>query len=181
VLVERDPSRIPTELAELHETVDRGYREARNYLTALRSARPVGRPLWSEVERVAEDFQARGRVRVELSARDGNVGMPPAATHEITQIIREALTNAERHGAATEVRVHFAAEPSGLTLTIRDNGTGFPPNGRLAPDGVLPESATPWSIRERVATLGGTLQVWTRPGEGAEVRVSLPTSGGGPP
>src|SRR4029077_19566626 len=37
-LVERDPLRIPRQLEELHQMVDRGYREVRHYLSVLRRA-----------------------------------------------------------------------------------------------------------------------------------------------
>jgi signal transduction histidine kinase len=63
---------------------------------------------------------------------------------------------------------------------VRDNGKGFVNgNGSIDADGFLSPPSAPWSIRERAAALGGSLRVWTRANEGAEISLMIPVSGGG--
>jgi len=70
------------------------------------------------------------------------------------------------------------ARPTHLYLVVRDNGLGFEqPHGRIDADGFLVPAAAPWSIRERTATLGGTLRVWTQAGRGTEISVTIPKPG----
>jgi signal transduction histidine kinase len=175
MLLQRDPSRLRRELSELHEAVDRGYREVRHYLTVLRQARRPTDDLWATLDRLVEEFSLRERLRVHLTRPSTDPGLASTASFEVTQIVREALRNAVRHGGATQAVVKVGSRPSHLYLVVRDNGAGFPKNhGQVDEDGFLAQAATPWSIRERTTVLGGSLRVWTRPGRGAEVSVIIP-------
>lgn len=175
LLLQRDPARIPRELEELHQAVDRGYREVRTYLKMLREPRREAADVWGSLERVAAEFTARDRLRVHLSRPKTEPEVSPSTGYELTQIVREALRNAVRHGRASQAVVKVASRPSHLYLVVRDNGCGFRNgHGRIDGDGFLAPGAAPWSIRERTAALGGSLHVWTQPGRGAEVVVTIP-------
>jgi signal transduction histidine kinase len=90
--------------------------------------------------------------------------------------LQEALANAVRHGGGGRVRVRLQAEPERVTLTVTDNGPGFPPDaaGRLRSRGGLA------GIRERITALGGDFAFGNVNGGGARVSVRLPVdvSGG---
>jgi signal transduction histidine kinase len=175
LLLQRDPQRIPRELEELHQAVDRGYREVRTYLKVLREPRREAADVWASLERVAAEFSARDRLRVHFARPATDLGVSPSTGYELTQIVREALRNAVRHGRASQAVVKVASRPSHLYLVVRDNGSGFQNgHGRVDDDGFLAPSAAPWSIRERTAALGGSLHVWSQPGRGAEVVVTIP-------
>jgi signal transduction histidine kinase len=178
--LQRDPARVPRELEDLQHAVDRGYREVRHYLTVLRTASRQADDFGSTLDRLAAEFSIRERLRVYLSRPPADPGLPTATAYELTQIVREALHNAVRHGRATQAVVKLAARPSHVYLVVRDNGRGFT-NGRsdsIDADGFLAPAAAPWSIRERAAALGGSLRVWTRANEGAEISLLIPVSGG---
>ena len=178
--LQRDPARVPRELEELHQAVDRGYREVRHYLPVLRTASRQADDLGSTLDRLAAEFSIRERLRVYLSRPPGDPGLPMSTAYELTQIVREALHNAVRHGHATQAVVKLAARPSHVYLVVRDNGCGFVNgNGSIDADGFLAPTAAPWSIRERAASLGGSLRVWTRKDEGAEISLLIPVSSGG--
>jgi signal transduction histidine kinase len=177
--LQRDPTRVPRELEELHQAVDRGYREVRHYLTVLRTASRQADDFGSTLDRLAAEFSIRERLRVYLSRPPTDPGLPTSTAYELTQIVREALHNAVRHGRATQAVVKLAARPSHVYLVVRDNGRGFTNgNGSIDADGFLTPAAAPWSIRERAAALGGSLRVWTRADEGAEISLMIPVSGG---
>jgi len=176
LLLQRDPARIPRELDELQQAVGHGYREVRQYLTMLREPRQPATDLWSTLDRLAAEFSSRDRLRVHLARPSGDPGLSPSTSYELSQIVREALRNAVRHGRATQAVVKVASRPAHLYVVVRDNGSGFRTgNGSIDADGFLAASATPWSIRERTAAIGGALSIWTQPGHGAEVAVTVPT------
>jgi signal transduction histidine kinase len=178
VLLRRNPARVPRELEELHQAVDRGYREVRHYLMALRSPRQPSNDLWASLDGLAAEFGSGARLRVHVARPSGDPGLSPQAGYELTQIVREALSNAVRHGRASQAVVKVASRPSHLYLVVRDNGSGFTNgNGRIDADGFLAPGATPWSIRERTAALGGSLSVWSQPGQGTEIQVTVPAPG----
>jgi signal transduction histidine kinase len=177
--LQRDPSRVPPALEELHQAVDRGYREVRHYLTVLRTASRQPDDFGSTLDRLAAEFAIRERLRVYLSRPPSDPGLPTSTAYELTQIVREALHNAVRHGGATQAVVKLAKRPSHVYLVVRDNGRGFRNgDGSIDADGFLSTAAAPWSIRERAASLGGSLRVWTRADEGAEISLMIPVSGG---
>ena len=180
--LQRDPARVPRELEDLHQAVDRGYREVRHYLTVLRTASRIADDFGSTLDRLAAEFSIRERIRVYLSRPPNDPGLPTPTAYELTQIVREALHNAVRHGRATQAVVKLAAKPSHVYLVVRDNGSGFRDGvAQVDADGFLSPSASPWSIRERATALGGSLRVWTRANEGVEISVLIPVSGGARP
>jgi signal transduction histidine kinase len=176
-LVERDPSRVPRQLEELHQMVDRGYREVRHYLTVLRSASRQTDDLYVTLDRMAAEFSIREHLHVELALPANDPGLAAATVYELAQIVREALRNAVRHGRATTAVVEVTVEPASWQLVVRDNGRGFQhARDQIDPDGYLAAAAAPWSIRDRTAALTGVLRVRSRPSEGAEITVRVPLS-----
>ena len=99
---------------------------------------------------------------------------------EVLQIVREGLTNIARHADATRARIAIRRRANDIEIVVSDDGRGFPAapeeaDAELWPE--LPSGVAPWSIRERVTALGGTLALRSRRGKGSELRVSLPLTG----
>jgi signal transduction histidine kinase len=84
------------------------------------------------------------------------------------RILQEALTNARKHAAASQVRVKLRRRGDEVSLQIEDNGQGFTP-GQARPGhyGLM-------GMQERAQLLGGRLEVQGRPGKGARVVLHLP-------
>lgn len=88
----------------------------------------------------------------------------------LLRIVREAISNALRHGAAGHVEVTIGQHAGALLLTISDDGCGFEaPAGCGAGQGLA-------SMRWRARALGGSLEVDSSPGGGCRIRVSLPVT-----
>lgn len=71
-------------------------------------------------------------------------------SHEIRQLVREAIANAVRHGKCRKVRVALSDDNGVLKLSISDDGLGFPDS---------PIAIRPRSISERVEALGGQFRI----------------------
>ena len=84
------------------------------------------------------------------------------------RVAQEALGNAVKHSDARHVWVELAGEPPGVALTITDDGKGFD-------DGVPNAGLGLISMRERVESVGGVLEIHTTPGDGTRLRVTVPT------
>jgi signal transduction histidine kinase len=113
----------------------------------------------------AREAASGGSVRLIVS---GSVtSFDPGTELVAYRIVQEALTNARRHapGAAVDVEVRYDADT--LRLRIRDNGPG-PGDAVSAPGhGLL-------GMRERAATVGGTVHTGAAPGGGFLVEAALP-------
>jgi signal transduction histidine kinase len=93
---------------------------------------------------------------------------------EIYRIAREALWNAFRHARARLIEAEIAYSRSMLQLRIRDDGIGIDQmvldQGGRAGHWGLP------GMHERAKRIGGRLDVWSRPGAGTEIELSIPGS-----
>lgn len=173
-LQEKDPARLSSELEDLQTTVKHGYREARRYLERLRTERPQGPDVDTAVRDIVREFHERGDVAIELEASAAGVPSRHGIGFEMLQIVREGLTNIVRHADASRASVKVVVDGGECYVTIRDDGKGFP----AATDNtgtLLPHSAAPWSIRERVESLGGSLTLRSAAGGGSEIRITLPS------
>jgi len=119
------------------------------------------------LERVAADVEEMHGTTVEVVA----VGdCPPGPRVDaLLAAAREAMVNAAKHSGAPVVSVYAEAEPERVTVFVRDRGRGFDV-------GAVPEGrhGLSESVVGRMARHGGTAEVRSVPGDGAEVRLELP-------
>ena len=86
---------------------------------------------------------------------------------------QEAVTNAGRHAGAPRVSLFLEADSDAITAYIRDQGRGFDPAAVPRDRRGIAES-----IVGRMRRQGGTATILSRPGEGTEVQLRLPRTGG---
>lgn len=124
--------------------------------------------------------QALCRLRDELTAASGArlrifvTGQPAALAAPVLEQIyligREALINALRHSDATSIEAEVGYMSRQLCVVVRDNGCGIDQralrSGRDGHWGLL-------RMRERAESLGARLRIWSRPGAGTEVELSV--------
>jgi signal transduction histidine kinase len=175
-LDQRNPKRLASELEELQRTVKQGYREARRYLDRLRQRTPQGPAVEIAMQELVREFQDRGEIQVELRAEADGLSSRDGLGFEVLQIVREGLTNVVRHAAATKAAVFVESRNGTVEVVIRDDGRGFPAASESGTED-LPANVAPWSIRERVASLGGSLRLKSVVGRGSEIRITLPRAG----
>ncbi|CEE69132.1 sensor histidine kinase [Xanthomonas citri] len=91
---------------------------------------------------------------------------------ELFQLGREALANADRHANATGIALELRYGSRDFTLRIRDDGRG------LDPDVLHGHARTGhWGLtgmQERAQRIGAKMQLWSRPGSGTEIQITLP-------
>jgi signal transduction histidine kinase len=167
---------IRSEGARLSGTSDRGVMrmataaeralsEARMAISALTT--PLDEPLEVTLRRAAETVAVRMGARVQVECT-GVAQLTTAARQSLERIIREAVSNAVRHGQAKLVRIEIEAD-SRLVVCVRDDGRGFDTSREPKPDsfGMI-------SMRERAEGMEGSFAVESRPGEGTTVEIVVP-------
>jgi signal transduction histidine kinase len=91
----------------------------------------------------------------------------PDEREALIRIVREAITNAGRHGGAKNVSVELT-NGHGTHLRIVDDGSGFDPrHTRVGGFGLV-------SMRERTEALGGRFRLSSQAGGGTNIEVRLP-------
>lgn len=152
---------------ELRAASRRALQEARLTIDDLRA--PRDQPLAQLLESEVSSFEARFGVAVELHL-DLRCEVDRDHRTAVLRIVGQALANAADHGAARRVSVRVRSHPSGVALSVADDGAGFAP----AAVGAEPHGWGLLSMRERAEVLGGSFAIRSVPGHGTEVAVTLP-------
>ncbi|HEX6652799.1 MAG TPA: sensor histidine kinase [Thermoleophilaceae bacterium] len=142
----------------------RALEESRGAIATLRGEEGA---FFDELSSVASELVTREGAELTLDV-DPDLDLRCEAREALMRVMREAISNGVRHGAASELAVELHSGDR-VRMAVRDNGTGFVPGGprRRGSFGLD-------SMRERVEALGGDLSVRSKPGEGTLVEVTLP-------
>ncbi len=125
--------------------------------------------------------QQLGRQVSEILFRYHSLGTASRLSWEaeiaLFRICQEALNNVIRHSRAKRVYITLDWQPQRVVLVVEDDGTGFDQRG-VQQSPVGNRGLGLWGMRERVASIGGRLDVISEPGKGTLVRAEVPRSGG---
>jgi signal transduction histidine kinase len=150
------------------EDVDHSIRDLRNYIFGLRPGILADRQLDQALKEMANEFGARSGVVTVVEVDSEAASQLASRAGDVVQLVREALSNVGRHGAATTCRVSLRRGEAGLALEVDDDGRGFDVHMTTWGMGLS-------NLRQRVDSLGGLLQVESTPGEGTTVRATFPS------
>jgi signal transduction histidine kinase len=128
-------------------------------------ARGLYPPILTESGLAAAIDSLAERAPVPVEVRVPATRFPPAVEITAYFVVSEALTNVARYSGATQARVAASVEDNVLTVAITDDGRGGADPGRGT--GLR-------GLSDRVAAVGGRLDVRSVPGEGTTVRVHIP-------
>lgn len=92
--------------------------------------------------------------------------------HSVFLLLREAIHNAIRHANAHHIRVEGHCDDKRLRVSVQDDGQGFELADTRSQEGHLGLIG----MRERAASVGGRLDISSRPGRGTVISLELPRS-----
>jgi two-component system sensor histidine kinase DegS len=84
--------------------------------------------------------------------------------------LQESLQNAIKHSGTQQFKVRLSGTSDAIQLTVLDRGKGFDLNKAVSHHGL-----GLISMRERVSLVHGTISIKSKPSEGTEVHVYVPT------
>jgi signal transduction histidine kinase len=118
-------------------------------------------------EWLAEDLARGYGLRVEIKDDGEPKPLSEATRVALFRALRELLINVARHAGIAEAYVRIWREGDRVRVEVRDHGLGFDPADAKNGFGLL-------SVRERLQYLGGGLEIYSAPGEGARVVAEAP-------
>lgn len=167
-LLDADPQRAGNALRRALTLARANLDDARRSVMDLRAAPLEGRTLSEALQALTADVSTRSGTAVEFNGVGVQRPLPIRIEAGLYRIVQEALANVERHAEAKTACVHLTIVPEGITLTVEDDGQGFDmrtlPEGRFGLVG----------INERARLLGGTMQLYSEPGEGTTLSIHIP-------
>ncbi len=154
-------------LADVRELAVQTLQNVRRLAVELRPKALDDFGLVSALERLAESFGERTGMRVDVQAAGLEARLPDSVETTLYRVVQEALTNVVKHAQAERVSIVLARKGSFAIAVVEDDGRGFDPavgNGGIGLVG----------MRERLALIGGRLEVETGPGAGTTIVAEAP-------
>jgi signal transduction histidine kinase len=175
LFLEDVPELIDTDRPEAEARVDRAIdaihesiRDIRGFIFGLRDGPEDERSLGDGLRRLGEEL-ARGSSATVTVRVVAEPTMDAVDAGQVLRLAREALSNVARHASATHVEVTLDMRDDEVVVEIVDDGRGFDPAAPPRPGhhGLV-------NMRARASDLGATLDLDSRPGGGATVRLRVP-------
>jgi len=160
---------VPAELVELKSELDRVAEGLASFLEGLQEiSRGIHPAILAKggLGPALKTLARRSPIPVKLELR-AEAPLPERVEIAAYYVVSETLTNAAKHAHASLINVEMQTADGALHLRIRDNGDGGADATRGS--GLI-------GLKDRVETLGGTINVQSPTGAGTTVHVELPLS-----
>jgi PAS domain S-box-containing protein len=116
------------------------------------------------IEAFCEEFADQQEIQIKFDHENVPSSVPEDAALCLFRIAQEGLRNVKRHSGAKEAEVRLESVDENLRLSISDRGKGFDLNARSKKCGIGIRS-----MQERLRSLGGHLEIHSRPMEGTRI------------
>ena len=157
---------LEAQLAELHQ-------DLRDLAHSLEPRSLLQQPLPDAVERELAALHRRTAIATSIELEGSFDTLSASQRIALLRVLQEALSNIRQHSGSRTVAVKLLEDDAGLSMEIRDDGHGFEPaNVTPAEDGQGGIGLV--GMRERLALLGGLLELESAPGGPTIVRARLP-------
>jgi len=118
-----------------------------------------------------DDLGRLNNIQVDLEAEGSEEALSPALRKGLYRIVREACSNAIRHGKCNSIKVELSMYPNQCILQINDNGCGYKWE---AEGGGSNSGLGNWNMYQLVTCFNGELQTFSEPGKGTVIRCTIP-------
>jgi signal transduction histidine kinase len=160
-----------SELSELADICEEGYRDARGAILDLHESSRADRNLLDSLRAYLHKYSHQCGIATSLDTiLEGDLALPPSSEIQIIRVIQEALTNVRKHSGAASATVRIAQADGTVTFAIEDSGRGFEPSEALLDRDGFGLHA----MRQRMELIGGTLLTDSAAGRGTRVVATVP-------
>jgi two-component system sensor histidine kinase DegS len=165
-------TRLQSRLAECARSTDELIRQTRTLTFDLHPAMLDDLGLVPTIQRYAREFKKQADVEVTVTENGLARPLGPPLANYVFRAVKELMNNALKHGHAAEIIVAAHWEPNGLRIVVDDDGSGFDAHAALTPESRRGLGLA--GIEERLASLGGRLNIESAPGQGSRIILEIP-------
>ena len=174
---ENTPAVVGSELGRIQGLLREEVLKLRELMQQMKSIDVDSRRFLSVVGDTVERFKRETGISARFVTDVAKLEMPDKVCRELLRIVQEGLVNVRKHSQARHALVRLSSSPSQWSLTLEDDGHGFPFSGRLSQDELDQMGKGPTVIKERVRLIAGALTVESNPGQGTRLEIKVPRGG----
>jgi signal transduction histidine kinase len=174
---ETSPAVVGGELGRIQGLLREEVLKLRELMQQMKSIDVDARRLLHLVTDTVERFERETGISARFVTDLTKLEMPDKVCRELLRIVQEGLVNVRKHSKARHVLVRLSSSPEQWSLTLEDDGKGFPFFGRLTQEELEQMGKGPMIIKERVRLIAGALTIESNPGLGARLEVKVPRGG----
>lgn len=163
-MLDISPEMARKQMEQIAATARQGISEVRRSVSALRPDALERLQLSEALGKLCAEMQATSHADIRLNLESRELRLSPDEEDAVYRIVQEGITNAIRHGQATEVDITISCEGRRMMICVQDNGIGCT---TVNPGFGLRH------MRERLSLLNGTLKVSGKNGFRIEAIIPL--------
>lgn len=155
-LIDRDPGAARSQIREVETVAREALAQVREAVTGIRAAGLQAELASARLALLSAD--------VHLDQRLAPFAIAAPVEQALALAVREAVTNVIRHAAANRVEIELEQRDGALLLSIADDGRG----------GIARSGTGLSGMRERLAAIGGSLEIESTPDAGTRLLLRVP-------
>jgi signal transduction histidine kinase len=168
------PAIVTSELDRIQGLLREEVLKLRELMQQMKSIDIDARRFLSVVTDTVERFERETGISARFVTDIEKLEMPEKVCRELLRIVQEGLVNVRKHSKARHALVRLGSNPTQWSLTLEDDGKGFPFSGRLTQEELDQMGKGPTIIKERVHLIAGALTVESNPGSGTRLEIKVP-------
>jgi len=166
---------LQRDVASIRQGIRNLVGELRQMCSNLRPPTIDHHGLSAAIDSLAHEWAERSDIELQLEIDPGLGRLPETIELSVFRIIQEGLNNIRKHAAARHVRLSLqCTSSSNLLVRLEDDGQGLPTPTDLASLSVSKHFGLV-GISERVALLGGLMNIESSTGNGTILQVEIPS------
>jgi signal transduction histidine kinase len=174
---EISPDVVGGELGRIQGLLREEVLKLRELMQQMKSIDVDSRRFLNLVTDAVERFERETGISARFVTDITKLEMPDKVCRELLRIVQEGLVNVRKHSQARHALVRLSSNAEQWSLTLEDDGKGFPFSGRLTQDELEQIGKGPMIIKERVRLIAGALTVESNPGLGTRLEIRVPRGG----
>jgi len=166
-----DPVKLKELLDQIFDTNREVKQEMTHIIWALNFKKDSLEGLIAYIRRFAFDFLEMTHVQCVFDFPEElpEIDLSVEFRRNIFLCLREALNNAVKHSGAKKIYISLKTIENGFVILVKDDGIGFDPDKQDIPcNGLV-------NMKKRLNDIGGTCSVLSKPGDGTEIELLIPT------
>jgi signal transduction histidine kinase len=170
-----DSSTLQKDVAAIRDGIRNVVSELRQICSDLRPPTIDHHGLSAAIDSLAHEWAERSNVQIQLEIDPALGRLPETIELSVFRIVQEGLSNIRKHSGAEHVRLSLQRTPSAsLLVRLEDDGQGLNAPPDLASLSVSKHFGLV-GISERVALLGGTMNIESSRDSGMILEVEIPS------